>query len=64
MTFPAWTWSLKRGALFDEVTRVMTAGGEEALDAATVLMDRHDMIVPPGTRPAYRALTPPDPSSA
>jgi len=45
-------------AYFDEVTRVMAAGDEEALDAATALMERHDMSVPSGTRPAYGALTP------
>jgi quercetin dioxygenase-like cupin family protein len=44
---------------FDDVTRVMAAGGEETLEAAIALMEQHDMIVPPGTRPAYGALTPP-----
>lgn len=47
---------------FDAVTQVMEGGGEEALGAAAALMEEHDMIVPPGTRPAYGALTPPDPA--
>ena len=38
------------------MTRVMVAGGEETLDAAIALMEQHDMIVPPGTRPAYGTL--------
>ena len=44
---------------FDDVTRVMAAGGEETLDAATALMERRDMEVPPHARPAYGALAPP-----
>lgn len=40
----------------------MAAGHEEALAAA--LLERHDTIVPPVTRPAYGALTPPDPLRA
>jgi len=35
----------------------MAVGHEEAL-AAAALLERHDTIVPPGTRPAYCALTP------
>ena len=42
---------------FEEATRVLAAGGDEALEAATALMEKHDMVVPPGTRPAYGALT-------
>jgi len=45
---------------FDDVTRVMAAGGEETLDAAMALMERHDMEVPPSARPAYGALAPPE----
>jgi quercetin dioxygenase-like cupin family protein len=45
-------------AYFEEVTRVLADGGDEALDAAAALMAKHDMIVPPATRPAYGALTP------
>jgi quercetin dioxygenase-like cupin family protein len=48
-------------AYFAEVTRVMAASGEETLEAAIALMEQHDMIVPPGTRQAYGALTLPDP---
>ena len=47
-------------AYFEEVTRVLTDGGDEALDAAAALMAKHDMIVPPETRPAYGALRPAD----
>jgi hypothetical protein len=46
---------------FDAVTQVMEGGGDEALNAAAALMEQHDMIVPPGTRPAYGTLTPGDP---
>jgi quercetin dioxygenase-like cupin family protein len=46
---------------FDEATRVLAAGGAEALEAATALMEQHDMVVPPGSRPAYGALRQPDP---
>jgi len=45
-------------AYFEEVTRVLADGGDEALDAAAALMAKHDMIVPPATGPAYGALTP------
>ncbi len=44
-------------AYFEEVTRVMAAGGEETLTAAMALMEKHDMVVPPGSRQAYGALT-------
>jgi quercetin dioxygenase-like cupin family protein len=47
-------------AYFEQVTQVLAGGGEEALDAAAALMAKHDMIVPPETRPAYGALTPAD----
>ena len=43
-------------AYFEEVTRVIAAG-DDTLEAATALMEKHDMIVPPGTRQAYGALT-------
>jgi quercetin dioxygenase-like cupin family protein len=43
-------------AYFEEVTRVLADGGDEALDAAAALMAKYDMIVPPGTGPAYGAL--------
>lgn len=45
-------------AYFEEVTQVLAAGGEDSLDAAAALMEKHDMIVPPGMRPAYGALPP------
>jgi len=44
-------------AYFEEVTRVLADGGDEALEAAAALMAKHDMIVPPATGPAYGALT-------
>ena len=44
-------------AYFEEVTRVIEAGGDDTLEAATALMEKHDMIVPPSTRQAYGALT-------
>lgn len=47
-------------AYFDDVTRVMAAGGDDTLEAAIALMERHDMVVPPSTRQAYGALTPPE----
>ena len=50
-------------AYFEEATRVLEAGGNEALEAAAALMEKHDMVVPPGTRPAYGALTQPDPTT-
>ena len=43
-------------AYFEEVTRVIEAGGEDTLEAVIALMETHDMVVPPGTRPAYGAL--------
>jgi len=43
-------------AYFEEVTRVLADGGDEALDAAAALMAEHDMIVPREARPAYGAL--------
>jgi quercetin dioxygenase-like cupin family protein len=43
---------------FDEVSQVMAAG-QETLDAAIALMEKHDMEVPPSARPAYGALAPP-----
>src|SRR5215212_853471 len=45
-------------AYFEEVTRVLADGGDEALEAAAALMAKHDMIVPPATGPAYGALIP------
>jgi uncharacterized cupin superfamily protein len=42
---------------FEEVTQVMATGGDDTLEAAIALMEKHDMIVPPGTREAYGALT-------
>ena len=45
-------------AYFEEVTRVLADGGDEALDAAAALMAKHDMILPPEMRPAYGALRP------
>jgi quercetin dioxygenase-like cupin family protein len=45
---------------FDDVTQVMTAGGEETLEAAIALMEKHDMVVPASTRSAYGALTQPE----
>jgi quercetin dioxygenase-like cupin family protein len=47
---------------FEEATEALAAGGEEALEAAVALMEKHDMVVPRGTGPAYGALTPPTPS--
>jgi hypothetical protein len=46
---------------FDAVTDVMGAGGEDALEAAARLMEHHDMIVPPDSRPAYGRFMPADP---
>jgi quercetin dioxygenase-like cupin family protein len=42
---------------FDELTQVLSTGSDEALDDAAALMEKHDMILPPGTGPAYGALT-------
>jgi uncharacterized cupin superfamily protein len=47
---------------FDEVTEVLATSDADALEAAAVLMERHDMIVPPDSRPAYGSLTPSDPA--
>lgn len=44
-------------AYFEEVTQVMAAGGDDTLEAAMTLMEKHDMIVPPSSRQAYGALT-------
>ena len=44
-------------AYFEEVTRVIAAGGDDTLEAASALMEKHDMVVPPGAREAYGALT-------
>jgi hypothetical protein len=44
-------------AYFEDVTRVIAAGGDDTLAAATALMEKHDMIVPSGTREVYGALT-------
>ena len=46
-------------AYFEAVTRIMAAGGDDTLEAATTLMEKHDMIVPPSTRQAYGTLTAP-----
>jgi quercetin dioxygenase-like cupin family protein len=46
-------------AYFEEASQVLTAGSDEVLEAAATLMAKHDMVVPPETRPAYGALTPP-----
>ena len=43
-------------AYFEEVNRVMEAGGDDTLEAATELMEKHDMVVLPSTREAYGAL--------
>ena len=48
-------------AYFEEATRALAAGGDEALAVAVALMEKHDMVMPPGTGPAYGALTPADP---
>ena len=40
---------------FDAVTSAMV-DGENILDTALTLMEEHDMIVPPNSRPAYGAL--------
>lgn len=45
-------------AYFRDVTRVLAAGTEEALQEATNLMERHDMVVPTHPRHAYGALRP------
>lgn len=45
---------------FDEVTEVLATGGEEALEAAAAVMEKHDMIVPPDSRPAYGSLSRPE----
>jgi quercetin dioxygenase-like cupin family protein len=47
-------------AYFEEVTQVLTDGGEEALAAAAALMAKHDMIVSAETRMAYGVLRPAD----
>lgn len=47
-------------AYFEEATGVLVADGDEVLEAAAALMAKHDMVVPPGTGPAYGALTQPD----
>ena len=44
-------------AYFEEVTRVMTDGGDGTLEAATALMETHDTVIPQSTRHAYGALT-------
>ena len=41
---------------FEEVTRVLEGGGENTLEAATALMEKHDMVVPASSRQAYGAL--------
>ena len=43
-------------AYFEEVTRVIATGGVDTLEAATALMEKHDMVVPASTRQAYGAL--------
>ncbi|MDP9367651.1 MAG: cupin domain-containing protein [Chloroflexota bacterium] len=48
---------------FEEVTQVMTAGGEDTLEAAMTLMEKHDMVLPRTSRQAYGALTNPSPAS-
>jgi quercetin dioxygenase-like cupin family protein len=44
-------------AYFDEVSRAMAAGGEDALEAASALMERHGMVVLADAGPAYGALS-------
>jgi quercetin dioxygenase-like cupin family protein len=44
-------------AYFEEVTRVIASGGDNVLEAATALMEKHDMVVPASTRQAYGALS-------
>jgi quercetin dioxygenase-like cupin family protein len=48
-------------AYFADVTQVMAAGGGESLETAMAVMERHDMVVLPGERPAYGALADSDP---
>jgi oxalate decarboxylase/phosphoglucose isomerase-like protein (cupin superfamily) len=43
---------------FDEATQALASGGEEALDAAMSLMEKHDMVAPRDARPAYGKLNP------
>ncbi len=43
-------------AYFEEVTRVMATGDDDALETATALMEKHDMVVPTSKRQAYGAL--------
>lgn len=42
---------------FDAVTRVLAAPDETTRAAAVAEMERHDMVVPGDSRPAYGALT-------
>lgn len=43
---------------FDDLAQVVAAADDGARAAATVLMERHDMVVPADARPAYGALAP------
>jgi oxalate decarboxylase/phosphoglucose isomerase-like protein (cupin superfamily) len=45
---------------FAEVSLVLASGATETTEAATELMEKHDMVVSPSTRPVYGALAPPD----
>jgi hypothetical protein len=42
-------------AYFEEVTRVIAAGGDDTLEPATALLEKHDMVVPARSRQAYGA---------
>src|SRR5699024_1084452 len=41
---------------FGEAAAALASGGEDALSATMALMEKHDMIVPPDSRPAYSAF--------
>ena len=45
---------------FKEATTALAAGGDDSRATAITLMEKHLMVVPPGSRPAYGALRPPD----
>jgi hypothetical protein len=42
---------------FEELSQVLAVGGDDSLEAAKALMEKHDMIVPLSTGQAYGALT-------
>lgn len=41
---------------FDAVSQVLAGGGEESLEPAIAIMEQHDMVARPATKPAYGAL--------